>query len=403
MSKIDEVIDKLPKDVQGIAKELWNTLPAEDRNSLISIFTSLPTDKGLIRRLFQLARTTTGKKHSVVILGPANVGKSTLYNQLIHSNSDRAEVSPLPGTTRDSQAADAGIFTIIDTPGADAVGQVGAREKELALSTAATSDIIILMFDAIQGIKQTELDLFQIVRGIGKPFIIVINKMDLVKRHKNEVILHTASILQIAPEQIIPIVAKDPKTLTDLLLAIVTLEPQLTAALGQALPDFRWSIAWRSIVNSASLAAAIALTPLPILDFGPLVVTQSLMVLAIARIYNYKINIVRARELIGTFGLGLLGRTLFAELSKFGGIPGWVLSAAIASSVTVTMGYAAVVWFDKGEKLSADAFSRLSKVVSNYLLSSLRSIGKKKPTKKSLQDTVAESLKDINLQDIPNE
>lgn len=405
MTKIDEVINKFPKDVQTVIRDIWDSLPASDRNSLLKSFTDLPTDKALLHKLFQLARITTGKKHSVVIIGPANVGKSTLYNQLIHSKEDRADVGPLPGTTQVNQEADAGLFVIIDTPGTDSVGNEGANEREFALSAAAASDVVILMFDAIQGIKQTELELFNTIRALDKPYLIAVNKMDLVKQHQNAVITHTAANLQVDPDQIIPISAKDPKTLTQLLLAIVTIEPQLTVALGQALPVFRRSLAWRTTVNSASLAAAIALTPLPVLDFGPLVVTQSLMVLAIARIYNYKIDLKRARELIAAFGVGILGRTLFAELSKLGGIPGWLLSAAIASSVTAAMGYAVTVWFEKGEKVSNESFNKISKGITNYLLGTLKNLGKKKPSKKSLQESVAESLLELKIEEVspPND
>jgi hypothetical protein len=42
----------------------------------------------------------------------------------------------LPGTTTENQQAEAALFTVIDTPGADAVGSVGEQEKNLALSAA---------------------------------------------------------------------------------------------------------------------------------------------------------------------------------------------------------------------------------------------------------------------------
>jgi hypothetical protein len=42
----------------------------------------------------------------------------------------------LPGTTRINQAED-GLFAIIDTPGADAVGEAGAREQVEARSSEA--------------------------------------------------------------------------------------------------------------------------------------------------------------------------------------------------------------------------------------------------------------------------
>jgi uncharacterized protein (DUF697 family) len=133
------------------------------------------------------------------------------------------------------------------------------------------------------------------------------------------------------------------------------------------------------------------------IDFLPLVVTQTIMVVSIARIYNYKITPRRATELVATFGLAFLGRTLFQELSKLGGLPGWLLSAAIASSTTVVMGYAAVRWFEKGEKLSSEALKKLMQGMTTYLLESLKNFGKRKPGQKKLQEHIARSLEDSPL------
>jgi uncharacterized protein (DUF697 family) len=176
----------------------------------------------------------------------------------------------------------------------------------------------------------------------------------------------------------------------------------MIAALGKSLPAYRWQLAWRAIVSAASVSAAIALTPLPFVDFAPLIVTQAVMVMGIARIYNYKITLGRARELVMTFGLGMLGRTLFQEMSKFAGIPGWLLSAAIASSTTIAMGYAAANWFERGERVSGDSLKTITKQISMTLMSSLRSIGKKRPDKQSLQRQIEETLSNSPLSTSPD-
>ncbi|HLO33898.1 MAG TPA: DUF697 domain-containing protein, partial [Anaerolineales bacterium] len=210
-------------------------------------------------------------------------------------------------------------------------------------------------------------------------------------------ISNAALNLGLEPDQIVPIVAKDGKNLGKVLLAVAATEPEMVAALGQALPEYRWQLAWQTIVRSASISAAIALAPLPVIDFVPLVITQSIMVVSIARIYNYKITPQRASELIATFGLGFLGRTLFQELSKLGGLPGWLLSAAIASSTTVVMGYAAVRWFEKGEKLSTEALKKLTRGMTAYLLDTLKSLGKRKPGEKGLRERITQSLESSPL------
>ncbi len=242
------------------------------------------------------------------------------------------------------------------------------------------------MFDAIQGVKRTELELFDKLLDLGKPYLVVLNKVDLVRREEKKVLEGVASALRIEPDQIIPIVARTGENLDDVLTTIAATEPEIVAALGQALPHYRWQLSWRTIVSAASASAVIALTPLPVIDFVPLTIAQSMMVLSIARIYNYKITLQRARELMITFGLGFLGRTLFQELSKLGGVPGWILSAAIAASTTVVMGYAASVWFETGEKLSRDALQRLTREITSYLLGVLKGLvnaSQKKPPSKN--------------------
>jgi small GTP-binding protein len=402
MTLFDDILSLFPPDVQVTVRKIWEALGPNEKASFLTLLTGFPADTNLVKILVKLSsahiRQAFGSKHRVVIVGPANVGKSTLYNQLVQNKGDQAAVSPLPGTTTQNQQADAALFTVVDTPGADAVGRVGEQEKNLALSAAAEADFLVLVFDAIQGIKKTEQELFNELSALKKPFVVVLNKIDLVPRKDLQAVLaNAARNLDLEPDQIVPIVAKDGKNLGKVLLAVAATEPEMVAALGQALPEYRWQLAWQSIVRAASISAAIALTPLPVIDFVPLVVTQSIMVVSIARIYNYKITPQRASELVATFGLGFLGRTLFQELSKLGGLPGWLLSAAIASSTTVVMGYAAVRWFEKGEKLSSEALKKLTQGMTTTLLDSLKSLGKRKPDQKGLQERITQSLESSPL------
>ena len=402
MTRFDDILSLFPPDVRALVRKIWEALGPNEKASFLTLLTGFPADTNLVKILVKLSsahiRQAFGSKHRVVIVGPTNVGKSTLYNQLVQNKGDQAAVSPLPGTTTENQQADAALFTVVDTPGADAVGREGEQEKDLALSAAAEADFLVLVFDAIQGIKKTEQELFNELSALKKPFVVVLNKIDLVPRKDLQaVISNAARNLGLEPDQIVPIVAKDGKNIGKVLLAVAATEPEMVAALGQALPEYRWQLAWQTIVRSASISAAIALAPLPVIDFVPLVVTQSIMVVSIARIYNYKITPRRASELVATFGLGFLGRTLFQELSKLGGLPGWLLSAAIAASTTVVMGYAAVRWFEKGEKLSNEALKKLTQVMTTYLLETLKSLGKRKPGQKGLRERITQALESSPL------
>ncbi len=403
--KSEDVVQKLPEKQRETAGVIIESIPPSQRLTLDKILQGVPNDTNLLRMLLKMGaehlRLSFGDKSNVAIVGPANVGKSTLYNQLVHARQDKAIVSALPGTTRVNQEGEAGLFSVVDTPGADAVGPVGEDERTRAMQAASQADAIILMFDAIQGIKRTELELYHEIVALNKPYLIVLNKVDLVRKEMKAVVNQAAGALKLEPGQIIPIGARDGSNLSQVVVGLSMIEPGIVAALGRALPEYRWRLAWRSIVSAASVSAVIALAPLPMIDFIPLTVTQASMVLGIARIYNFPLNLKRSKELVATFGVGLLGRTLFHELSRLGGPPGWVLAAAIAASTTAALGYATAKWFESGEKISGAELKALSQSFVKQLLQNLHF--KKKPDKKGLRDQVAAALEEIPLPPLQDE
>jgi len=163
MPDISEVTKYFPSATQNLINRIWSAVPENERRNLEDTFKGLPLDKNPLNALIDLAviqlKSTFSKARKVAIIGPANVGKSTLFNQFIRSKTDKAVVGPIPGTTRLNQEADAGMFAIVDTPGADAVGYVGQQERDYAMAAASQADFLILIFESIQGIKQTELEL----------------------------------------------------------------------------------------------------------------------------------------------------------------------------------------------------------------------------------------------------
>jgi len=390
----DEFIDRWRSELDAS----WDTLPEPTRKGLMGVLNFLPGDmkgwRSLIDRAIEHIHQAAGSKHSVAIIGPVNAGKSTLYNQFIRSKGDRAEVSAIPGTTRVSQQADAGIFSVIDTPGADAPGVVGDVEKGRALEAAKGADVLILLFDATHGIRPPEQILFEEIKKLNKPFIVALNKMDLLKKERAVMIGKGAAALGIESSELIPISAEKGDGVERLLLAIAKSEPGIVATLGAALPEYRWKLTQAAITRAASTSAAIAITPLPFLDFFPLVGVQTSLVLTIARVYAYRITLSRARELVVAFGMGLLGRTLFYELSKIGGPPGWLLAAAVAAGTTTAMGYATAIWFERGERLSRKTMRGISRGIATTVMDRLKSLGKRRPKKATLRERIQETLEE---------
>ena len=117
---------------------------------------------------------------TLAIVGPPNVGKSSLFNCLVER--ERAIVTATPGTTRDlvsETVAVGGIpVRLMDTAGiraaADEAESIGIRKSREALADA---DVVLAVFDASQPFGAGERELLAQVRE--RRAIVVLNKQDL--------------------------------------------------------------------------------------------------------------------------------------------------------------------------------------------------------------------------------
>ncbi len=140
---------------------------------------------GTIENLLRTAREGQILRRGVrvAIIGRANVGKSSLLNQLL--GHDRAIVTPIPGTTRDTIEETASIrglpVVFIDTAGLresdEPIEQEGIRRSHLAIERA---DLILQVLDHSQPFA--EEDRHALERFAGKQRILVRNKTDLPGR-----------------------------------------------------------------------------------------------------------------------------------------------------------------------------------------------------------------------------
>jgi GTP-binding protein len=135
----------------------------------------------------------------VVIVGRPNVGKSTLFNCILGRR--RAIVGDEPGITRDRIQGEASHrgrrFELIDTGGIipDAKELIPREILRQARSAFERADHIILLVDGRAEITAGDRELAQLLRRLGRPVSLAVNKIDAPSR---EVLAHEFHSLGIA-------------------------------------------------------------------------------------------------------------------------------------------------------------------------------------------------------------
>jgi GTP-binding protein len=123
----------------------------------------------------------------IAIIGRPNVGKSSFINAIVQS--ERAIVSELPGTTRDSidiaYKRDGEQLLFIDTAGIRRRGKLSSSVEVFSVMRAERSirraDLCLLIVDLTSGVTAQDKRIAGLIQEAGKAALIVLNKWDLVK------------------------------------------------------------------------------------------------------------------------------------------------------------------------------------------------------------------------------
>lgn len=122
----------------------------------------------------------------VALVGPANAGKSTLFNKITGSRA--AVTSHVAGTTRDRQYLETNWngknFCLLDTAGiidAKKSDELEANIKKQIEFAISEADLVVIVLDGKQPKNQLSQNDLKRLRQIGKPVILAVNKMESVK------------------------------------------------------------------------------------------------------------------------------------------------------------------------------------------------------------------------------
>jgi ribosome-associated GTPase EngA len=126
----------------------------------------------------------------VAVIGKPNAGKSSLFNRL--AGRERAIVSPVPGTTRDSidtlVERDGTLYRLVDTAGLRRKSQIDESVEYYsfvrAMRAIDRADVALLMIDAAMGITDGDQRVARFAEERGCAIVVLLNKWDLVDEDK---------------------------------------------------------------------------------------------------------------------------------------------------------------------------------------------------------------------------
>ena len=119
---------------------------------------------------------------TVAIVGRPNVGKSTLFNRILHKK--LAVIEDVPGVTRDRNYASAEYdgrrFNLIDTGGFEPAADEGilVQMREQTTLAIEEADVIVFVMDVKDGLSNADLAVSELLRRSGKSVLYCVNKVD---------------------------------------------------------------------------------------------------------------------------------------------------------------------------------------------------------------------------------
>lgn len=125
---------------------------------------------------------STGERLHIGFFGMRNAGKSSLVNAV--TGQKLSVVSNVKGTTTDPvqksmELLPLGPVVIIDTPGLDDEGELGALRVEKAKQILSKTDIAVLVVDSQKGLREDDSALLELLKEKNVPTILAFNKSDL--------------------------------------------------------------------------------------------------------------------------------------------------------------------------------------------------------------------------------
>lgn len=170
-------------------------------------------------------QTPASERVHISFFGKRNAGKSSVINAV--TGQDLSIVSSVMGTTTDPvyktmELLPLGPVMIIDTPGIDDEGELGALRVRKSYQVLNKTDIAILVIDSTIGKTEEEFALIHRFHKKKIPYLVVYNKIDLLS---NEEIKDLA--MSVRPDEVL-VSASSNMNIYELKEKIASLKPEDT-------------------------------------------------------------------------------------------------------------------------------------------------------------------------------
>jgi uncharacterized protein (DUF697 family)/GTP-binding protein EngB required for normal cell division len=318
------------------------------------------------------AQRSLEKTLVIAFLGSASAGKDSAIRALF--GIDFGDIDPIPGSTERVRIApvDAkGNVLVVNAPG---FGDLRATVEAQARNVVEHMDIGVYVVNADGGASIDEKKDLQALRATGRPVLVCLNKIDLIRPHQRESFVR-ATLLQLGVEPHDAVVtAFDP--LPALSRERLGVEPTIAwihtklDEQGKALlfaKQLRNKVAATEVViqSAARMAAFAGAVPFPGADMAAVTAVQMKLISDLATVFGQRLDkdavLFLLGELLAGTSKGFI-RWGIGALKAAGWIPGAgvaemaasALGATVASATTYGIGKATVSWLTRNRQLSGD-------------------------------------------------
>ena len=319
------------------------------------------------------ARSALDQQLVVAFLGSSSAGKDAAIRALF--GMDFGEVDPIPGSTdrlRVAAVDPQGRFLVVNAPGFGDLRDEVDAEASKALDAL---DVAVYVLNADGGATIDERRDLDRIRELGRPVLVCINKIDLIRTHERDAFVKaTLAQLDVDPSDAV-VTAFDPlPALSPEPIGIDKVIGWLTRTLAEDGKELMLAKHLRNkaeaceplILAAAKKAAVAGAIPVPGADATAVTLVQVKLIADIAAVFGRKLD---RDVMLFLIGEALAGSTkgfvrwAVKALKSAGWVPGGqvvhiatsTLGATIASAATWGVGKAAVTYMQQGD-LTPDQF-----------------------------------------------